>query len=133
MKKLYKITAIILSVILIFSVFATVSFAADKAKTPETTVSSEKESKDDTTQKDKEKKTYKECLDEKWEMTWDMITGNVDLSEYEGFGFSYAYFGFIFIPVLYPLKPLLKVIIPVAGILNTVFVPLEAGIMYLNQ
>ena len=121
MKKFYKCIAIILTVITAVSVFCTVAYAEEGTETSE--IVSEEVVKT---------KTYKECFDEiksaNWALTCGVLAGPAAVSV-----ISIATPLIVFLPLSLPISVILGLGGSLVGIINTVFVPLEAMIMYISQ
>ena len=113
--------ALVLSVILIFSVFCTTACAEDNGDVTETI-----------TENYNETKTYKECLDEIRYTTRFMICGVAAIPAAVS-TISIATPLLVFLPVSLPVSAVAGIGASLAGIINILFVPLEALIMYMNQ
>ena len=121
MKKIFKSMVIVLSVLFVFSMFCTAAYAA-----------SSEEISSAVSEDDGRIKTFDECLDEIKDINWALICGAVTVPGAVGV-ISIATPLMVFLPISLPVSAVAGVGASLIGIINVLFIPLEAIIMYMVQ
>lgn len=121
MKKIHKLMIVILSVLILFSVSCTVAYAEDSKETSETI-----------TQSSNELKTFDECLEEVEYATRFLIFEVLAMPTAVSV-MSFATPLLVFLPISLPVSVVAGAGASLIGIINVLFIPLEALIMYMVQ